>query len=181
VEIDESTDTPGLYRLKAMFSAVATDFGVQSGTGDVLVHAENPNAVYIPLQDLGLTIGSNGPFSLSTDAGELVEKYGFDAVYAQLPNIFGKLENDVITFPLLESSGDNPVNYQCYVVLGDKHYYGGMTGSFKILLPSASAEAKAKAKRAARAQKFARSLKGVFGKPSNAHRIKMLEVKKLHY
>ena len=103
VEIQESTSTPGLYRLVKMYSAVAADFGVVSGTGDVLVHAENPNAVYIPLQPLELTIGSNGPFSLSTDAGELVEKYGFDAVYAQLPNIFGKLADGIIFLTFSEN------------------------------------------------------------------------------
>lgn len=186
VEIDESTSTPGLYRLKAMYSAVAADFGVQSGTGDVLVHAENPNAVYIPLQPLELTLGSNGPFSISTDAGELVEEYGFDAVYAQLPNIFGKLENGVITFPMLDgqtSSGD-PVQYQLYAVLGDRYLFGGKTGNFTILLPNATSEAKAKAKRAARARKFASNLKGVFGKPSPKDqivlRVNKYRVKKLN-
>jgi hypothetical protein len=186
VEIDESTSTPGLYRLKAMFSAVAADFGATSGSGDVLVHAENPNAVYIPLQPLELTIGSNGPFSMSTDAGELVEKYGFDAVYAQLPNIFGKLENGVITFPLLQETGsdESTVDYQCWVILNDKYYFGGMSGSFKIVLPSASAEVKAKAKRAAKARKFANSLKGTFGKPSPkkqfALRVNKYRVKKVN-
>ena len=167
VEIDESTSTPGLYRLKAMYSAVAADFGVESGTGDVLVHAENANAVYIPLQPLELTLGSNGPFSISTDAGELVEEHGFDVVYAKLPNIFGRLENGVITFPLLESQSGS--QYQLYAILGEKYYLGGKSGSFKIVLPGASAEAKANAKRAAMARKFANSLKGTFGKPSPKH------------
>jgi len=167
VEIDESTSTPGLYRLKAMYSAVAADFGIASGTGDVLVHAENPNAVYIPLQPLELTLGSNGPFSISTDAGELVEEHGFDVVYAKLPNIFGRLENGVITFPLLESQSGS--QYQLYAILGEKYYLGGKSGSFKIVLPGASAEAKANAKRAAMARKFANSLKGTFGKPSPKH------------
>lgn len=186
VEIDESTSTPGLYRLKAMYSAVAADFGVESGTGDVLVHAENANAVYIPLQPLELTLGSNGPFSISTDAGELVEKYGFDAVYAQLPNIFGNLENGVITFPMLDSqtSSGDPVQYQLYAVLGDRYLFGGKTGNFTILLPNATSEAKAKAKRAARARKFASNLKGVFGKPSPKNqivlRVNKYRVKKLN-
>lgn len=156
VEIQESTSTPGLYRLVKMYSAVATDFGVVSGTGDVLVHAENPNAVYIPLQPLELTIGSNGPFSLSTDAGELVEKYGFDAVYAQLPNIFGKLADGIITFPVLEgeNSAGNPVNYQTWVYLGEKAYFGGRNGAFQIVLPGVEAQSMK------RAADFARRLNG---------------------
>ena len=156
VEIQESTSTPGLYRLVKMYSAVASDFGVVSGTGDVLVHAENPNAVYIPLQPLELTIGSNGPFSLSTDAGELVEKYGFDAVYAQLPNIFGKLADGIITFPVLEgeNSAGNPVNYQTWVYLGEKAYFGGRNGAFQIVLPGVEAQSMK------RAADFARRLNG---------------------
>ena len=156
VEIQESTSTPGLYRLVKMYSAVASDFGVVSGTGDVLVHAENPNGVYIPLQPLELTIGSNGPFSLSTDAGELVEKYGFDAVYAQLPNIFGKLADGIITFPVLEgeNSAGNPVNYQTWVYLGEKAYFGGRNGAFQIVLPGVEAQSMK------RAADFARRLNG---------------------
>lgn len=156
VEIQESTSTPGLYRLVKMYSAVAADFGVVSGTGDVLVHAENPNAVYIPLQPLELTIGSNGPFSLSTDAGELVEEYGFDAVYAQLPNIFGKLADGIITFPVLEgeNSAGNPVNYQTWVYLGEKAYFGGRNGAFQIVLPGVQAQSMK------RAADFARRLNG---------------------
>lgn len=146
VVIEESNTTPGLYRLKAMYSAVAADFGVESGTGDVLVHAENANGVYIPKQPLELTIGSNGPFSLSTDAGELVEEYGFDAVMAQLPNIFGKVEDGVITFPVLEekNSKDEVVNYQTWVILGEKYYFGGRNGAFKIYLPGTAAAARAR-------------------------------------
>lgn len=156
VDIEESTSTPGLYRLVKMYSAVAADFGVVSGTGDVLVHAENPNGVYIPLQPLELTLGSNGPFSLSTDAGELVEKYGFDAVYAQLPNIFGKLADGVITFPVLEgeNSAGNPVNYQTWVYLGEKAYFGGRNGAFQIVLPGVQAQSMK------RAADFSRRLNG---------------------
>jgi hypothetical protein len=97
----------------------------------------------------------------------LVEEHGFDVVYAQLPNIFGRLENGVITFPLLESQSGS--QYQLYAILGEKHYLGGKSGSFMIVLPGASAEAKANAKRAAMARKFANSLKGTFGKPSPKH------------
>ena len=156
VDIEESTSTPGLYRLVKMYSAVAADFGVVSGTGDVLVHAENPNGVYIPLQPLELTLGSTGPFSLSTDAGELVEEYGFDAVYAQLPNIFGKLADGVITFPVLEgeNSAGNPVNYQTWVYLGEKAYFGGRNGAFQIVLPGVQAQSMK------RAADFSRRLNG---------------------
>lgn len=158
VTIDESTETPGLYRLKAMYSAVAADFGVESGTGDVLVHAEAADGVYIPLQPLELTLGNNGPFSISTDAGELVTEYGYETVKAQEPTIFGSVKNGVISFPVLEeeNSKGEKVQYQAWLVLGGKHYFGGTNGAFQIFLPGSTAAARAKS--AARAAKFARSL-----------------------
>lgn len=166
VDIEENTDTPGLYRLVKMYSAVAADFGVASGTGDVLVHAEEADGVYIPLQPLELTIGSNGPFSISTDAGELVTEYGYAAVKAQLPEIFGTIQDGVINFPVLEeeSSSGTVVQYQLYAVLNGSYYFAGRNGAFQIVLPSAAASVKAKA--LSRAASFEHRLKG--GRFSNA-------------
>ena len=145
VEIEERTETPGVYRLLQMYSAVAADFRADSGTGNVIVNAEDPDAVYILPQDLGLTIGQYGPFSITSDAGEYVSQYGFDAVKAQSPEIFAKLQNGVITFPVLEeeASDGSMVSYQLWVILNGGYYFGGRAGQFKIVLPGASAEAKA--------------------------------------
>ena len=156
VEIEESNETPGVYRLLAMYSAVAADFGVESGTGDVIVNAEDPDAVYILPQPLELTIGSNGPFSISTDAGEYVAEYGFDIVKAQLPEIFATLKDGVISFPVLseEREDGSTMNYQLWAVLNGRYYYAGRAGQFKIVLPEAAAEVKAKAASAARAKNF---------------------------
>jgi len=156
VEIEESTETPGVYRLLAMYSAVAADFGVESGTGDVIVNAEDPDAVYILPQPLELTLGSNGPFSISTDAGEYVAEYGFEAVKAQLPEIFATLKDGVISFPVLtdEREDGTTMNYQLWAVMNGKYYYAGRAGQFKIVLPEAAAEVKAKAASAARAKSF---------------------------
>ena len=137
VEIEESNETPGVYRLLAMYSAVAADFGVESGTGDVIVNAEDPDAVYILPQPLELTLGANGPFSISTDAGEYVAEYGFDAVKAQLPEIFATLKDGVISFPVLtdEREDGTTMNYQLWAVLNGSYYYAGRAGQFKIVLP----------------------------------------------
>ncbi|MCR4921211.1 MAG: hypothetical protein K5945_05825 [Bacteroidaceae bacterium] len=166
VEIQENTETPGLYRLVKMYSAVAADFGVDSGTGDVLVHAEDPEAVYIPKQDLGLQLGNNGPFSISTDAGEYVEQYGLDAVKAQLPEIFATLKDGVITFPVLQEQGQDEkiTNYQLWCILDGNYYYAGRAGAFKIVLPSATASVKAKVAEERRALNFEARLKGLQSK-----------------
>lgn len=162
VDIQESNETPGVYRLLKMFSAVAADFGIDSGTGDVLVNAADPDFVYIEKQDLGLMMGSNGPFSISTDAGELVTERGFDAVKAQLPDIFGKLKDGVITFPVLSEKGQDgsTINYQLWAIMNGGYYFAGRNGAFKIVLPSASAGVKAKVAAERRAKSFEARLQG---------------------
>ena len=162
VDIQESNETPGVYRLLKMFSAVAADFGIDSGTGDVLVNAADPDFVYIEKQDLGLMMGSNGPFSISTDAGELVTERGFDAVKAQLPDIFGKLKDGVITFPVLSEKGQDgsTINYQLWAIMNGGYYFAGRNGAFKIVLPSASAGVKAKVAAERRAKNFEARLQG---------------------
>lgn len=162
VDIQESNETPGVYRLLKMFSAVAADFGIDSGTGDVLVNAADPDFVYIEKQDLGLMMGSNGPFSISTDAGELVTEHGFDAVKAQLPDIFGKLKDGVITFPVLSEKGQDgsTINYQLWAIMNGGYYFAGRNGAFKIVLPSASAGVKAKVAAERRAKSFEARLQG---------------------
>lgn len=162
VVIEESTETPGVYRLKDMYSVLAAEFGETGGKGDIIVNADHADGVYILPQDLQLTIGSNGPFGIATDAGELVAEYGYDAVKAEHPQIFGKLENKTITFPTLEEENSNneKVQYQLWALLDGKHYFAGTTGSFQIVLPGA--EAASVAKRAARAAHFAKRLSGKF-------------------
>lgn len=156
VEIEESNENPGVYRLLAMYSAMAKDFGIESGSGNVVVNAEDPSAVYILPQPLELTIGQNGPFSISTDAGELVAEHGFDAVKEQLPNIFATLKDGVITFPVLEDKREDgtTISYQLWAVMNGSYYYAGRSGQFKIVLPNASAEVKAKAAADVRAKNF---------------------------
>lgn len=176
-EIEENTETPGLYRLKQMYANVAADFDVESGKGDVLVHAEDPNGVYIPMQPLELTLGSNGPFSISTDAGELVEEYGFALVKAQLPEIFGKLTDGVITFPTLqeESTTGAMIDYQLWLILNGSRYFAGKNGQFQIVLPNAAASVKAKMQRAVAASNFAHRLNGFHGvKASNKNMRRLL-------
>lgn len=142
-----------------------------------LVHAEDPNGVYIPMQPLELTLGSNGPFSISTDAGELVEEYGFAPVKAQLPEIFGKLTDGVITFPTLqeESTTGAMIDYQLWLILNGSRYFAGKNGQFQIVLPSAAASVKAKMQRAVAASNFAHRLNGFHGvKASNKNMRRLL-------
>ncbi len=100
VDVEESTTTPGLYRLAAPY-ANHSYFGVAALTHDhthyIYVNASNPNKVYVEPSVLGLGFSSYGEvymWSLAhyyTTAGyeSLAEQYG----------LFGKKTDNEITMP----------------------------------------------------------------------------------
>ena len=86
--------------------------------------------------------------------------------------LMGTLKDGVITFPVLEQMDDggnvitdeegNTQVYQGWMNFsGGKYYPTGLNGELQIVLPSASAEVKAKAQRRAAADNFACRLYGV--------------------
>ena len=157
VEIEQNTETPGLYRLVDAYAPIVADFGEDGGYESIEVHAEDPEGVYILESRIGWDAGY-GDMSIVTEGGDYVGAYGFDAVKAQLPEVLGTLKDGVITFPAFESS--NGI-YQGYLVMGSGAYYGGTNGAFEIYLPSAleNASMKAKAQSRAKAASFAKRLK----------------------
>lgn len=161
VEIQQSTETPGLYRVVNAYAPVAEAFGEEGGNESIEINAEDPTAVYILEQPIGLDFGY-GAMSIETDAGFYVAKYGFDTVKEQLPEVFGTLADGVINFPVLEgeSSSGAKVNYQIWLYMGSSSYFAGRNGEFQIVLPGATAEVKAKAKAKAKATAFAIRLNG---------------------
>ena len=161
VEIQENTDTPGLYRIVNAYAPVAEAFGVNGGNQNIDVHAESANAVYILDQPIGLDFGY-GSMSIETVAGYHVATYGFDAVMEQVPEEFGTLADGIITFPVFEkeSSSGALVNMQVWLNMGGSSYFGGMNGEFQIVLPNATESARAQARSMAKATDFAIRLKG---------------------
>lgn len=176
VEIDESTETPGLYRIRNAYAPVAEAFGETGGEKDIIIHAENPNGVYFLTQPTGIDFGS-GEFSIVSYGGDDVEyfgeKYGVtpEQVIEAFPEDFGTLEDGVITLPYLtatdsegnirkDSNGD-PIKFQGYLYRSDgKAWYSCTNGAFALVLPSANAAARAKAKSRAAAAAFEYRLNG---------------------
>lgn len=156
VEIQESTDVPGLYRIVNAYAPVANAFGEAGGNENITIHAEDTTGVYFINQPVGLDFG-DGEISIESEAGGYVAQYGFDMVKNQLPEVFGTLQNGVVTLPMVTSQ--NGVNYQGVTYLGTNGYYGGMNGAFKLVLPNAANSVKAKAKSMATATKFEQRLK----------------------
>lgn len=173
VEIEEHSETPGLYRVKNMYAGLGAAFGVGGGEKDIVIHAENANGVYFVRQATGLDFG-NGEFEIESEGGGYVDYYSdytAEEVIEALPEYFGKVEDGVITLPVLpitdkdgnptyEEDGVTPMVYQGALYYGDKALYACRNGAFKLVLPTASAAVKAQARKMALATDFKTSLMG---------------------
>ena len=125
VEIEESVDNPGKYRLVNPYGEVFpyNDPGDwdDSQTYYMVIDATNPDAVVIPQQALGVDWG-DGMMGVWC----MVENYlaqGAPASYVE--PYYGKLKDGVITFPA-----------NSLIVLDDEGaYYANTNGAFKVVLP----------------------------------------------
>ena len=167
VEIQESTDVPGLYRLVNAYAPVAEGFGVEGGNQNIEINAEDPEAVYVDDQFTGLDFGQ-GPISIQSWGSYYMQKY--DVATLKDAGYLGEVVDGVITLPVFEreASDGSTMKYQGLTWIGDNGYYGCPNGEFKVVLPSAAAEVRAKARSAAKASDFARRL---FGASLNAHKV----------
>ena len=151
VEIMENTETPGLYRVMDPYSNSVYPYAENDCAPDgmyLVINATNPNQVYIPKQSIGFDWGY-GEMFIQSFAAFFLEGGAASEEQLAAAGYFGKLENGVITLPLL-TNGDNQVSAMLY--LGDTPYLTGSAGEFKIVLPSAvpaNQAAKAAAKRTA--------------------------------
>ena len=135
VEIEESEDNPGKYRLVNPYGA-AYPFNAE-GDYDasqdyyMVIDAQDPASVYIPLQGVGCDWGY-GEWEVYSLAAYYLDN-GKTAEEVKAAGYFGTLADGVITFPesslLITSSG-----------LGE-YYTGNTAGAFKVVLPGAASTA----------------------------------------
>lgn len=163
VEIEESNDVPGLYRILNAYTPVAQAFGEEGGNAHILIHAEDQDGVYILKQPIGMDLGY-GDMSIESEAGGYVAAYDFNTVKEKLPTVFGTLKDGVITLPVLQT--DKGKNYQGVLYMGTDGYYGGGNGAFSLVLPNAAKSVKSRAQKAACATTFMRNLTA-YNKVSN--------------
>lgn len=195
VEIEESTETPGLYRIKNAYATVAEAFGTTGGQKDIIIHAENPNGVYFTTQPIGVDFG-NGEFSIQSYGGDIIEYftaqgYSEEVIIKYFQEDFGTLEDGVITLPYITATDDednvltdnegNPIKFQAYLYREDgKAWYACRNGAFELVLPNANASARAKAKRRAAAADFEYRLNGGASKSeANKHLKSSKQLRKL--
>ena len=132
VEVEESIDNPGKYRLVNPYGEAfpynsPADY---DATQDyyMVINAQDPEGVYIPLQSVGCDWGYGDWAVYSYASYYLDGGYSLDEVKAT--GVCGTLVDGVITFPtkslLITASG-----------LGGKLYVANTKGAFKVVLPSA--------------------------------------------
>lgn len=132
VEVQESEDNPGKYRLVNPYGAAFpyNEEGDYDATQDyyMVIDAQDPEGVYIPLQGVGCDWGY-GEWTVYSYAAYYLDN-GYTAEQVKEAGLFGTLADGVITFPekslLITASG-----------LGGKLYTGNTAGAFKVVLPSA--------------------------------------------
>ncbi len=159
VEIMENTSNPGLYRVMNPYGnkvyPLADDDCAEEGLY-LEINAQDPEGVYIELQELGFDWGYGAMALESEGASYLAEGYAFDKVKEN--GLLGTLKDGVITLPVFKTEKDTP--YQGYLYMGANGYYAG-NGEFKVVLPSAvPASVKVANKFAAKKVRSARKLCG---------------------
>ena len=132
VEMYERDDKPGLYRMKvynAAFMKAMTgnpNFSYQSRDVYTIIDASDPDKVYIPYQNTGLSLlATDGEIRIASNVSE---NFSMD----ESGNQYGTLKDGVITFPT-----------QSIMLELEKHsgvfYYGNMSGLLRIQLPGVQA------------------------------------------
>lgn len=157
VEIMESTETPGLYRVMNPYGNSVYPYADDDCAEEGLyleVNACDPEGVFVELQNLGFDWGYGEFAFVSEGARKLAGGVEMDVLKAN--GYMGTLKDGVITFPSITT--ESGMIYQGILFLGDKGYYGG-NGDFKIVLPSA-VPAAAK-KKVAQYKHTARKFRGV--------------------
>ena len=163
VEIEENTETPGLYRMIYPYGEIYPyneegDWDASS-VYNIEINAEDPEGVYIPVQDIGIDWGY-GAMAIMSWGARYVADNSMDELKAE--GYMGTLKDGVITLPVFEreTSDGGTALYQGLVYKGSSGYYAGANGAFKLVLPEAvSASARAKAKSMKRAISFEKKLK----------------------
>lgn len=149
VTVQESTTTPGVYRLLSPYDPEVNPYGSYfsydaSSSYNIIINASDPDAVYMQMQPTGITAGQLGDIYIMSYGGYEIDMGNSFADLKALGMIKGHLKDGVISFDGQEL---------CYALTGTGGmYYVSEEETPFLTLPSAvSAQAKAKAAKAAKA------------------------------
>lgn len=135
VEIQENTETPGLYRLVNPYGAAYPyneegDFDA-SKNYYVVIDAQDPTAVTVQNTNVGMAWGNYGEFSVWSLADYNLTQGATKEQVAEA-GMFGTLENGVITFPV-KTLLVSMANYEDGALM-----YANTNGKFAVALPGYS-------------------------------------------
>ena len=104
VMVEESTVTPGLYRLVDPYYAIAEMYGQSGftyvkGTHYVLIDATDPDGVFIELQATGLDMKNDGDQMIVGSMAANAMEGGYTLEQVKAAGMCGTLKDGVITFP----------------------------------------------------------------------------------
>ncbi|MCD8312798.1 MAG: hypothetical protein LUC24_01390 [Bacteroidales bacterium] len=132
VEIQENTDTPGLFRLVNPYGEAYpyNDPGDWDDSQNwyIEINACDPDGVYIDLQDTGCDWGYGDIYVYSMAANYL--DYGYPLSVVKAAGYCGTYADGVITFPTEQLLIYMP-GYSSSI------YYANTNGAFKVVMPSA--------------------------------------------
>ena len=176
VEIEENTETPGLYRMIYPYGEIYPyneegDWDAAS-VYNIEINAEDPEGVYIPVQDIGIDWGY-GAMAIQSWGARYVANSSMDELKAE--GYLGTLKDGVITLPVFERETEDGIAlYQGLVYMGTSGYYAGSNGGFKLVLPEAvPASARAKARSMKRAISFEKRMKKLASKGYSMKQIRI--------
>ena len=126
VEIQQNTETPGLYRLVNPYAPAMGYYGKVATYDDsknyyMVIDATDPTKVDLELSEIGVDVGA-GMISVWSMAQYILTE---GATEEDALPYYGKLENGIITFP----------GQALVTVMGGKLYYGNSNGKFAVALP----------------------------------------------
>lgn len=129
VDVEESTTTPGLYRLCQPYKNYPLGEKDPGSTEDYMViDATNPDQVYFRRYETGVNMGS-GIISINSIAGDYYDQGKFQTAVAE--GLCGTMKDKVITFPVRALLVNDPT-------IGVTSYMMANTnGLFRIKLPGA--------------------------------------------
>lgn len=133
VEIEESDDTSGLYRLVNPYGEAFpyNEEGDWDATRNYYleINASDPDGVYITVQNTGLNWG-DGNFYVYSEAASYLDN-GKTLAEAKSDGICGTLKDGVITFPA------SSLLFGFFEIDAEDFYEANTDGAFEIVLPSA--------------------------------------------
>lgn len=155
VEVQENTSTPGVYRIMTPYAPDVYAYGDGWGydatqSGNIVVNASDPDAVYIQMQSIGLSDPQYGNTYIFTNGGAYIDAGSSFELVKEKGLIKGTLKDGVITFEAGELWFTDDASWaQGYGAIADEN-----NSTDLLTLPSAvTAQAKAKAAKSVKAVK----------------------------